>query len=94
MRWETLRNRLLLKAAAGDGFDAILCIDKNIEYEQNLKTLPLSVIVLDAQTNAVHGLVPFAPHLLKLMGRPLEKVLYFIEKNGDVAQVVIPRPRA
>ena len=94
MRWETLRNGLLLKAAAGDGFDAILCIDKNIEYGQNLKTLPLPVIVLDAQTNAVHGLVPFAPPLLTLLGTHLEKVLYFVEKNGNVVQVAAPRPRA
>jgi len=94
MRWETLRNGLLLKAAADDGFEAILCIDKNIEYEQNLKTLPLPVIVLDAQTNAVHGLMPFAPPLLKLLGAKLEKRLYFIEKNGDVVEVTTPRPRA
>jgi hypothetical protein len=84
---------LLLKAAAGDGFDAILCIDKNIEYEQNLKTLPLPVIVLDAQTNAVHGLVPFAPSLLTLRETHLEKALYF-EKNGKVVRVSVPRPRA
>jgi hypothetical protein len=38
--------------------------------------------------------MPFAPPLLKLLGCPLEKVLYFIEKTGDVVQVSIPRLRA
>jgi hypothetical protein len=96
MRWEALANGLLLKAAAGSGFDAILCIDKNLEYEQNLKTLPLPVIVLDARTNAVHGLIPFTASLLKLLESPLEKllyILYMIEKTGNVVCVTAPRPR-
>jgi hypothetical protein len=91
---DTLRNGLLLKAAAGDGFDAILCIDKNMEYQQNLGALPLPIIVLNADTNAVHGLIPFAPALQKLLAAPLEKILYFIEKNGDVVRVLNPRPKA
>jgi hypothetical protein len=94
MRWEALRNGELLKAAAADGFDAILCIDKNVEYQQNLQLLPLPIIVLDAQSNALHDLMPFAPYLLKLLNAQLSKALYFIEKNGDVSQVLTPRPKS
>lgn len=93
MRWEELSNGQLLNAAAAAGFEAILCIDKNLEYEQNLKTLPLPVIVLDARTNAVHGLAPFAPALLNLLSNQLEAVLYFIEENGTVLRVLQPRQR-
>ena len=93
LRFEQLANGLLLQAASDTGFDAILCIDKKIEYEQNLAVLPLSVIVLDAFTNAIHGLAPFAPHLLKLLGSPLEKRLYFIDRNGNAVCVTAPRPK-
>ena len=91
MRWEELKNGVLLKAASDAGFDAILCIDKKIEHEHNLSTLPLPVIVLDAVTNAVHGLVPFTTHLLKLLESPLEKRLYVIEKSGETVCVAAPR---
>lgn len=93
LRFEQLDNGLLLKAACDAGFDAILCIDKKIEYEQNLTAIPLSVIVLDASTNAIHGLAPFAPHLLKLLGTPLDKRLYFIERSGNAVCVTAPRPK-
>lgn len=62
MGWEALENGLLLKAAGDAPFDAFLCIDKNIEYQQNLKLLPLPVVVLDAPSNAIQNLVPLCPH--------------------------------
>ena len=94
MRWEEFGNGVLLEAAAGAAFDAILCIDKKIEYEQNLTSLPLPVIVLDAYTNALEGRIPFAPHFLKLLDSPLEKALYVIKKDGDIARITAPRPKS
>ncbi len=38
--------------------------DRNLEYQQNLKALPLSVAVLIAQTNKLEDLKPLVPHLL------------------------------
>ncbi len=34
-------------------FDAFVAVDKNLEHEQNLKALPLPIIVLDAMNNSL-----------------------------------------
>ena len=41
----------LLKTAAGR-FDAFLTADQNIEYQQNLRSLPLAVVLLVARRTA------------------------------------------
>lgn len=93
MRWETLSNGILLKAAADAGFDAMLCIDKKIEYEQNLKKLPIPVIILNARSNALPRLIPFASHVQKLLESSLERSLYVVSEAGDVLCVTMPRSK-
>jgi hypothetical protein len=41
-----------------------LGVDKKLQHEQNLKTLPLPIVVLDSVSNALPALIPFAPHVL------------------------------
>ena len=60
MGWEGLRNGKLL-AAAGAQFDVFLTIDKNLKYEQNLNTLPISVVVIMAPSNRLPDILPFLP---------------------------------
>lgn len=43
--WSGLENGELLRAAV-DQFDVFLTADQNLEYQQNLSELPLSVVVL------------------------------------------------
>jgi len=38
-----------------------LTIDKKLEHEQNLLTLPLPVVVIDSLSNALPFLIPFVP---------------------------------
>lgn len=92
MRWDALANGLLLKAAAEGGFDVFISIDKNLEYEQNLKTLPLAVVVIDTPSSALTALVPFAPSILGLLNTPLERVLYIVQPDGSVLPPTAPRP--
>ena len=61
MKWEKLDNGLLLRSAANHGFEVFLSIDKKLEHEQNLKSLPLPIIVLDSKSNALPALPPFSP---------------------------------
>jgi hypothetical protein len=93
MHWDELANGALLGSAARAGFDVVLCIDKKIEFEQNLKTLPLPVIIRDAMKNTIPRLRPFIAPLLATLDQPLEKVLYCIEANGQVTVVREPRPK-
>lgn len=94
MKWETLRNGVLLKAAADAGFGAFIAADKKLEFEQNLKALPLPVIVLGVVSNSLEGVLPFAPLVLKLVAGSLNKRMYFIEETGNVIELHEPRKRA
>jgi hypothetical protein len=91
MRWDTLENGDLLSAAAGARFDAFLSVDKNIEHEQNLSTLPLPVIILDSVSNALPALLPFAPIVIDLLNAPLDRLLYIVEPTGLVLRLTSPR---
>jgi predicted nuclease of predicted toxin-antitoxin system len=62
MGWSGVKNGKLLALAAND-FDAFITVDKNLPYQQNLITLPISVLVLDAISNELHALLPLVPEL-------------------------------
>lgn len=91
MGWDKFENGVLIKAAAEDGFDAFLSIDKKLEHEQNLRTLPLPVIVLDSVSNALPALLPFAAFVLDLPQAPLDRMLYVIQSDGVVLRLTAPR---
>ncbi|MEK6246175.1 MAG: DUF5615 family PIN-like protein [Pseudomonadota bacterium] len=61
--WAGLKNGELLASIRGR-FDLLLTADRNLEYQQNLKALPLSVVVLIAPTNKLEDLKPLVPELL------------------------------
>ena len=55
--WPALKNgELLLRAAAR--FDVFLTADQNLQYQQNLRTLPVAVAVLVARSNRIQDLKP------------------------------------
>lgn len=49
MQWNGLKNGILMSAAIGEGFDILLTIDKNLEYQQNLKKNSIIVAVFDVR---------------------------------------------
>ena len=62
--WASLGNGALLRQAAAE-FDAVLTADQNIEFQQNLKILPITVVVLVAGSNRLESLVPLVPGILR-----------------------------
>lgn len=91
MGWETLANGVLLKTATAAGFAVFVSIDKKIEHQQNLRTLPLPVFIIDAPSTALASLLPFAPFILALLKEPLDCLLYVIEPTGTVRRLAAPR---
>lgn len=89
--WDKLENGALLKAAAAGGFEAFLSVDKKLEHEQNLQTLPLPVIVIDSLSNALPALRPFAATILELLKLPLGRVLHLVQSDGTVRRLSSPR---
>lgn len=62
MGWSGFRNGELL-ALAATKFDAFVTVDKNLPYQQNLKSLPIAVVVLEAASNELQFLLPLVPEL-------------------------------
>jgi hypothetical protein len=46
--WSTLSNGDLLREAEQRGFDVLLTTDKNLAYQQNLKSRKIAIVVLGA----------------------------------------------
>ncbi len=62
MGWSGIKNGKLLALAANE-FDPFLTVDTNLPFQQNLATLPVTVIVLDSLSNELSALLPLVPSL-------------------------------
>jgi predicted nuclease of predicted toxin-antitoxin system len=62
--WSGVKNGKLLALAATQ-FDVFLTMDKNLEYQQNMATLPIAVLVLEAVSNRIAHLAPLVPSVLR-----------------------------
>jgi predicted nuclease of predicted toxin-antitoxin system len=58
-----LKNGQLLSAAAGN-FDVLVTVDKNIPFQQNLRTLNISILILVTASNRYQDLKTLAPKAL------------------------------
>lgn len=75
MGWSGIDNGELLKAAAKEGFDALVTKDTKLRYEQNLDALALAVVVLKASSNDIDDIRPLLPKLVLALGElPENKV--------------------
>jgi predicted nuclease of predicted toxin-antitoxin system len=75
--WASVKNGKLL-ALAAEEFDVLLTADKGMEYQQNLATLPVSILIVLAHTNRTEDLAVAVPAILaalaELPPRTLRKV--------------------
>lgn len=60
--WSGVKNGKLLALAANQ-FDAFVTVDKNLPFQQNMATLPIAVLVLDAMAIDLPALLPLMPNL-------------------------------
>lgn len=66
-RWQGLKNGLLLTRAEAEGFDVLVTADRNIEFQQNLDAVGVSIVVVAAVTNRIEDLLPLVPSLLQAL---------------------------
>src|SRR5438128_2377384 len=59
-----LKHGVLLQAAANAGFQVLITVDQNLIHQQNMKTLPVAVMVLIAPRNKYELLAPLVPQAL------------------------------
>jgi predicted nuclease of predicted toxin-antitoxin system len=61
--WSGIKNGQLLGLAAAQ-FDVLLTMDRNLEFQQNLATLPIAVLVVEAVSNRIEDLKPMVSAIL------------------------------
>ena len=64
MGWSSKRNGELLKLMLADKFEALLTVDQNLPFQQNLRASGISVVVVVVRTNRVKELRPLMPQIL------------------------------
>jgi len=76
--WSGVKNGKLLALAATE-FDVFLTMDSNLEHQQNLKTLPIAVLVMLAVSNRMEHLLPLVPSVLRELTQIPPKSLRRVE---------------
>ena len=64
--WSGLKNGALLREASQE-FEVLVTGDQNLEFQQNLTTLPIAVIVMVAINNRIETLRPLIPDVLEAL---------------------------
>jgi predicted nuclease of predicted toxin-antitoxin system len=64
--WASKLDGALLQAADRE-FDALVTVDRNLVYQQNLAGLRLAIVVLVVYSNSIHGIRPLLPRLIPLL---------------------------
>lgn len=67
MEWGGIENGELLRVATAQAFDVLITNDHGIEYEQNVHSLPLAVVVLLAKSNTMDAIRTLLPDLLAVL---------------------------
>jgi len=79
MGWASLENGDLLKAAVESEFDILLTVDKNLEYQQNIKSFNISVVVFDVHINKIENISPLIPKLIDKINTFEKGIVYYIK---------------
>jgi predicted nuclease of predicted toxin-antitoxin system len=75
--WSGIKNGKLL-ALASTRFDAFVTADRNIEFQQNVAALPISIVVLVVRRTRIQAIQPLVPEVLKLLNHMAPRTLHRI----------------
>ena len=65
--WQGRRNGRLLASMRSDGFDALITVDRNLQFQQNIPAVAIVVVVLHAVTNRIADLRPLMPAVREIL---------------------------
>ncbi len=82
MGWAAIKNGELLELAS-EHFDVFVTVDRNLSFQQNLASLPIAVIVLQARTNRLTELKSLVPGLLAAIESAKPGIAKFVGSLRD-----------
>ena len=69
LQWGRLENGTLLQAAEDAGFQAMVTVDRNLEFQQSMKGRKITVIVISSASNDIRTLESYADVVLLQLAR-------------------------
>ena len=76
MEWQ--KNGELLGLMVFHGFDALVTLDKNIQFQQNIEKFPIRYFILDANENKIDTLQPYIAELKRVLEEKIEDKIILI----------------
>lgn len=76
MGWTSIGNGCLLSLAADQGFDALITVDRGMEYQQNVDELSIPVIVMRPDRVRLRDLQPLVPEVVSVLMGDLQRRFY------------------
>jgi hypothetical protein len=61
--WTGIKNGELLRRMGGQ-YDALVTMDRSIEFQQRISTLPFGIVIVRAPSNRMQDLRPLVPSIL------------------------------
>lgn len=80
MRWNGVKNGKLIQLLAENNFDCWIVVDKNIPYQQNIKTISCTIIIMDVLKNTLNSLQTLVPSLLIVLAQPMNEKIIVIKE--------------
>ena len=77
-----MKNGKLLMRAAASGFDILLTIDKNMDYQQNIGKHELTIVVLNVTKSGIKYIKELMPEFIANINTYEKGKSYKIEKEG------------
>ena len=78
MGWQGILNGKLLSLAAAQ-FDVFLTVDKNLQFQQNLESLPLPLLAIHSPSLRWDDVEKYIGDILDIMNSSLLPKIYIIE---------------
>lgn len=87
MGWRGLKDKEILSLAESNPFDVFITADKNLPYQQNLTTLVMRVVVLDASSTRPDRLLPLMERVSQAIGSLPVGTAVRINDAGDIVSI-------
>lgn len=58
LKWMGIKNGILINLAFENGFDVFITVDKNLNFQQNIETKDIGLLILDIQKNMIDHIIP------------------------------------
>jgi len=81
MNWLGMKNGNLMRNAINEGFDIILTIDKNLQFQNNMIEYNISIVIFHCENSKIETLIQFIPEFENQLTSFEKGKVYKIEKT-------------